>query len=68
MRQELTALCCDCGAIRRVTTYRGIGEASLPTVRPGAWYGGCAAPADGRPTTPTCATTRTATNWKTRSG
>ncbi|WP_173668319.1 DUF6315 family protein [Thermobifida fusca] len=27
MRQELTALCCDCGAIRRVTTYRGIGEA-----------------------------------------
>ncbi|GAA3724144.1 DUF6315 family protein [Salinactinospora qingdaonensis] len=27
MRQELTALCCECGAIRKVSSYRGIGEA-----------------------------------------
>ncbi|UOE22038.1 hypothetical protein NI17_013380 [Thermobifida halotolerans] len=27
MKQELTALCCDCGAIRRVSAHRGIGEA-----------------------------------------
>src|SRR5690606_2935887 len=27
MKQELTALCCDCGAIRLVSPHRGIGEA-----------------------------------------
>lgn len=27
MKQEFTALCCECGATRRVSTYRAIGEA-----------------------------------------
>lgn len=27
MKQDLTALCCECGASRQVSSYRGIGEA-----------------------------------------